>query len=154
MSVRIFQDIDKSLKADIRKGLQAQNVNASGNASRSLRSEITKNTYKLFGASYIEPAEKGRGKNQSNTGGLFAGIYNWLQYKKYGITYSDDKERRSIAFAIMKKTANEGSYKFRNPAKRTNVIETALKDVSKTIKEQFTIFTKETELEQLRDFFK
>lgn len=154
MSKTIFQNIDKKLKADIRKGFQQKNINASGNASRSLRSEITEKSYILFGADYIEAAEKGRGKNRSSTGGLFNGVYNWLQYKKYGITYRDDKERRGIAFAIMKKIAKEGSYKFRNPAKQTNVIEQAIESINKDIVKEFIIFTKETELQKLRKVLK
>ena len=154
MSKQIFQSIDKKLKADIRKGFQEKNINASGNASRSLRSEITDKKYTLFGVDYIDAAEVGRGRNRSSTGGLFQGVYQWLQYKKYGIRYSDDKERRSIAFAIMKTIAESGSYKFRNPAKRTNIIETSIEDIRKDIKEQFIIFTRESELKQLRDIIK
>ena len=154
MSKKIFKDIDSKLKSDIRKGFTQNNINASGNASRSLRSEITDKSYTLFGASYIDSAEKGRGRNKSNTGGLFEGIYQWLQFKKYGITYSDDKERRSIAFAIMKKTAKQGSYKFRNPSKRTNVIETAIEDTTKALRQKLTIFVRDSELKQLRELFK
>ncbi|NQZ65435.1 hypothetical protein [Crocosphaera sp.] len=153
MSKQIFKDIDSKLKSDIRKGFTQNNINASGNASKSLRSEITNTKYTLFGASYIEESEKGRGRNQSNTGGLFQGIYQWLQFKKYGITYSDDKEKRSIAFAIMKKTAKSGSFKFRNTSKRTNVIETAIEDTTKTLRQKLIIFVRESELKQLRELF-
>lgn len=87
-------------------------------------SSISKSQYIKVGLRPFEK-DKGRGENKSNTGGLVDAIYEWLKYKKYGISYKDDKERLSIAIAIARKIAKEGSYKFRNIAKRTSVYEDA-----------------------------
>ena len=53
----------------------------------------------------------------------------------------------------MKKTAKSGSFKFRNTSKRTNVIETAIEDTTKTLRQKLFIFVRESELKQLRELF-
>lgn len=149
-----LKQYDKELKAEIKKGFAKKNINASGKASNSLRSEITPDNYKLFGAGYIDFAEIGRGKNKNETGGLWQGIYDWLQYKKYGIDYRDDKQRRSITFAIMKTIAKKGTYKHRNPSKRTNVIPGAVEKTNSILLNSIAKFARSSELENLKNSIK
>ena len=162
MSVfKALRDYSKRVNKDIVFDSDFQRTIASGNAERSILDEenvfIVKNKdFVLFRKSavkYITATDQGRKPNQTNSGGLFEAIYDWLQYKKYGIEYSDDKERKSIAYAITTKIAKEGSYKFRNVDKRTKVITKAINenipkllldlgvtyktDVTKNIKESY-----------------
>lgn len=150
MSKEVFEKIDKLLKDNIRKGLKDDGINASGNLSKSLRSEISEQLYILYAANYAQFADIGRGKTRQRTGNAFQAIYDWLQYKKYGLTWSNNKERTSLAIAIMRKHAKDGSYKFRNPTKQTKVFESAVINASKIIKEQFIIFERQSQLKQIK----
>lgn len=58
-------------------------------------------------------------------GAAWAGIYDWLGLKKYGLTFRDDKERRSLAYLIARKRKEDGSYKFRNESAKTRIFEQA-----------------------------
>lgn len=51
----------------------------------------------------------------------FKKIYEWLQYKKYGLSYTNDKQRRSLAWAISKKIQQRGTFTFRR-GQNTGVI--------------------------------
>ena len=55
-----------------------------------------------------------------------------MQYKKYGISFDNDKERLRIAKGIAFKTAKEGSFKFRN-GKQTNVFETIINNAKPSL---------------------
>ena len=146
----IFKEFDKKLKEAIRKNYDSSGVKASGEAGRSLNSEIQPSNYKLFGVGYWGAIDKGRGPNKSNTGGLRKGIYDWLQYKKYGLNWSNEKERTSLSFAISRSIAKKGSYKFRKTDKRTKILIDSIKDslpiLSKLIIDKETVtFTVQTE---------
>ena len=125
-SKKAFQVFDKRLQSEIRTGLRASGVVASGKSSRELRSEIGNTKYKLFGVDYYQEIDKGRGPNRTNSGGLRAGIYEWLQYKKYGFNWKDDKERASLSFAISRSIAKKGSFKHRNKGRQTKIFNTAI----------------------------
>ena len=66
-----------------------------------------------YATHYARQAERGRGPTRNPTGGLWAAIYEWLELKKYGITYADDKERKGIAWAITTTIRRQGSYNYR-----------------------------------------
>ena len=85
-------------------------LRASGESAQSIRIEDRFGVKVLIGAAYFKQQEEGRAPGKMPP---VEAIYDWLQYQKYGITYSDDKERRSIAFAIAKKISTEGTYRFR-----------------------------------------
>jgi hypothetical protein len=85
------------------KGLQASGLSAS-----LLRTEQSGNIAKLIDAAgYFEFQEFGR-----RGGGMppFKAIYDWLQFKKYGLNYANDKERKSLAWAIMMKIRKSGTH--------------------------------------------
>jgi hypothetical protein len=75
---------------------------------------------------YPVQQDKGRGPTRSQTGGLFTAIYDWLQYKKYGFKWTSPQERKSMAFAIVKKMSKEGSAKFRGQVPKTDIYNKAI----------------------------
>ena len=60
-------------------------------------------------------------------GKTYQRIYEWLGLKKYGISYSTDAQRKTIAFFIYRKMVSFGSFKRRNPDKRTEIALKAVK---------------------------
>lgn len=153
MSIAIFKTLDKGIKEEIRKGLKKERINASGNLSESLRSEITERSYKLFAANYVDYAERGRGPGKVPP---VQSIYEWLKFgkPKYGLSYKNDKERRSIAFAIVTNIKKKGSYKHRKPSKQTNVVNDSIQIISEIVKKEFVTFVTEEELSKYKDTFK
>ena len=87
---------------------------------------LSEDRFIQFGTPYTPSLDSGRGKNKTNSGGLREAIYEWLELKKYGIDYKDDKERVGISYAIAKTIAKKGSYKHRNVSKRTKIIQKAI----------------------------
>jgi len=120
-------------KADIVKGLNAsvewQKSKASGSADAFIKSDassvIEDEHFIQYGLYYTPFIEAGRPKNTTNSGGLVQGIYDWLQYKKYDISFDNDKQRLSRAKGIATKTAKFGSFKFREN-KQTQIFETII----------------------------
>ena len=154
MSIAIFKTLDKGIKKEIRKGLKKQRINASGNLSESLRSEITERSYKLFSADYVDYAERGRGPGKAPP---LDSIYDWLKYGKAKykkLNYKNDKERRSIAFAIIANIKKKGSYKHRNPSNQTNVVNDSIRIITEIVKKEFVTFVTEDELSKYKDTFK
>jgi hypothetical protein len=72
-------------------------------------------------------------KTVNKSGGLVDAIYEWLQYKKYGITYNNDEERLGIAIAISKSMSKDGSYKRKNKDKRTTIIKDSIGKAKPTL---------------------
>jgi hypothetical protein len=149
-NIEVFEKFDKRLKEEIRKGYDSSGVKASGRAGRELNEDIGDKKYTLSGVGYWGAVDKGRSPNRANSGGLRQSIYDWLQYKKYGFNWRTEQERKSLSFAIAKSIAKKGSFKFRNPDKRTTIILDAIKNslpiLSKLLIEKETVtFTVETE---------
>jgi len=88
----------------------------------SIKESNDKTIFQKKAVSYLTATDTGRQANINNSGGLYDGIFEWLKYKKYGIDYDSEEERKSIAYAITTKIAKEGSYKYRNIDKRTKVV--------------------------------
>lgn len=88
----------------------------------SIKESSGKTIFQKKAVSYLTATDTGRQANINNSGGLYDGIFEWLKYKKYGIDYDSEEERKSIAYAITTKIAKEGSYKYRNIDKRTKVV--------------------------------
>ena len=57
-------------------------------------------------------------------------LIEWVARKKYGISFSTEKEKIGIAYAIANKQAKEGSFKRRNTSQRSNIIETAIEETT------------------------
>lgn len=69
-------------------------------------------------------------------------IYDWLAYKKYGITYKNTRERRAIAYQIAKKIALKGTYTHINN-QQTNVLydninQTRVNSISETFAKKYS----------------
>ena len=105
---------------------------ASGNFEEFIKSVssyiVSENKFVQFGTQYTTAIDKGRPPNKTNNGGLKESIYNWLQYRKYGLDWQTESQRKSLAFVITRKIAREGTYKFRNKSAQTNVVQGSVKD--------------------------
>lgn len=128
----IFRDFNEAVNNSILTNPDFIAAEASGATRASLinPSNVTISSTKFVKlvTGYYEAIDKGRGKNVSNSGGLVSAIYEWLQFKKYGFNYSNDKERLGKAIAISRKMAKEGSFKHRNVSFRTDIFEKAIRD--------------------------
>jgi len=130
----VLTAFDKRIKAEIVSGLDAKGITASGATARSLRGQIQKERYTLFGREFFLSVDFGRGPYRGGPPSeMWATLYEWVGYKKYGITYGNDKERKSITWAIYNKMQRDGSFKFRNKDKRTQVVETAIQKSLPTV---------------------
>ena len=106
-----------SVASDLRKAFADNNVNASGRLSNSLE-VVTKQINnsingKLYASAYIDTVDTGRNENKTNSGGLLAGIREWLKFGKYGLP-----DTEAVARAITTNIAKRGSYLNRNKIDR------------------------------------
>lgn len=84
--------------------------------------KVTGNTFIKYTVPYAPSIDVGKKPYNPN----FRGIYDWVGLKKYGISYSTQQERKGIAWAIYNKHKQKGSFKFRNPSQRTDMINQSL----------------------------
>ena len=119
---RVNQDIvtNPDFMETIASGRARDSVLEENNVS--IKESNDKTIFQKKAVSYLTATDTGRQANINNSGGLYDGIFEWLKYKKYGIDYDSEEERKSIAYAITTKIAKEGSYKYRNIDKRTKVV--------------------------------
>lgn len=126
--------IATEIENEIRANLVAYNRNASGNASRSLRHEITPTNLgqkvTIYGASYLYQLEYGRGATKSGGGQKFTVqmIADWIVAK--GLSY--DIPLQSLAYLIWRKinrVGYEGSKGVITDAINPQKISTYLKQV-------------------------
>jgi hypothetical protein len=67
----------------------------------------------VFGAEHTGALEYGRKPTTQSGGGvLYNHIYEWVKDK--GFNYRDDRQRKSIAYAITKTIHEKGTYQFRS----------------------------------------
>jgi len=117
--VEIISQAINSIRLDIIKSQESKKLRASGKSA----SELQVNINETFGqivdpkGSFYEQ-EFGR---KAGTYPPFKAIYDWLAYRKYGFNWKDEKERRSMTFAIMHKNKMKGSFTFIHGP--TNVIQ-------------------------------
>ena len=95
--------------------LQAQRgLRASGQSAESLVIQQSGDTSQLVdGAGYFEYQERGRGpgKNPTVVPKIIRDkIYRWLQWKKYGLNWKNDRERKRLAYLIARKIQLKGTY--------------------------------------------
>jgi hypothetical protein len=113
----------QEVKSNIVRLQSEKGLKASGQSALSLRIETRPEEGELYGDSYFIQQESGR---RPGPLGNVQGLYDWLAYKKYGLSYASDKARWSIAWAIAKKQARQGSYTYRHGP--TGVLSEALTD--------------------------
>lgn len=108
----------------IRTELHNQNVNASGNLSRSVEGVVGDDSIQILADNYFLYAEKGR--NSGKIPRNFIDIINqWIDDKGLQVP-SGYRNQRQFAAAIAFKIKKYGSHKWRNPVDRTDVVGGAL----------------------------
>lgn len=127
MAEQVSQIITDFFEARRQKILQLQEskgLKASGLSARLLAVESTENRFQLIDrAGYFEEQETG--KPPGATG--FQQIYDWLQYKKYGLNWKNDLHRRQMAHRIVINHARFGSFLYRSK-KISGVLSESLND--------------------------
>lgn len=122
----IFQEFRAKLIETMFSSQEYLEAKASGNFESFVRGTssyvITDLKYTQLGTEYTKVIDQGRGAG----GVIRKQIYEWLKFKKYGLDWSTDSERKSLAFLISRKIAREGSYKHRNTSARTKIVENAV----------------------------
>lgn len=109
-----FKELDSfllELLQLIKTGQIQKDLYASGDSAKSLRVEVTEGVggvrgQLIDGSGSFEYQERGRGPGGVN----WSKIYNWLQYKKYGFDWQDEKQRKQMAFAIFNKIKKHGTF--------------------------------------------
>jgi hypothetical protein len=102
---------------------EAKGLKASGLSAKLLYVKSNKNVFDLVdSAGYFEFQEFGRADGGQPP---FKKIYEWLEYKKYGLKYDNDEERVSLAWAIAKKIKKKGTHTYMK-GRDTGVISEAI----------------------------
>ena len=104
----------------IRVEMHNNNLNASGNLSRSLEGVVGDDEIKILADPYFLYAEKGRDKGKVPRNFIDI-LQQWANDKRVGYP-NDQKKQRTFAFFIMRKIKKFGSYKWRNPSARQDVV--------------------------------
>jgi len=125
-----FRVLNRELVKAVMANPQTAIIRASGRFEGFIQSEssveISANRFVKYTVPYTAFID--RGKPPGAWPDIKA-LEKWVERKKYGITYSSESEKKSIAYLIARKQAKEGSYKFRpeNKSERTNIVEQAIK---------------------------
>jgi len=112
----IIQQFMNVMREDVIKAQAERGLKASGKSAAGLKvnmyDEVTGQLIDTAG--YFPSQESGRapGGNPANDFKLTNRIYDWLQYKKYGMSYSSDKGRLKLAMMISRKINRKGTYTF------------------------------------------
>jgi len=104
-----------NIRADIITRHVSLGQRASGETISKLRAVSTPLGGILFGPAHIFALDRGRGPTRGGGGGgesLQKRIYDWLAFSKYGLSYSDNKQRTSLSWAIATKIHKKGTNLF------------------------------------------
>ena len=130
---KTLDEFDKKLISDLRKSLDAAGTTASGKTKDSLHSDITLNSYKLFGRPFIYGLEYGRKKTTGGGNGSLKGIIlKWINDK--GIIPRDNIKKETLAFLIARKIHKQGDLlhrtgtNFKGMNKPTGIINSVIND--------------------------
>lgn len=134
----------------IRSNMESEGVNASGQTSASLGYELKDDGITIYGAPYFaERTEIGRTptKNPMNFD-FTAVIAKWIDDKglrnHFGI--EDDRDLKSVAYAIVRRITTEGSAKYRGDMPQTDVFSGVLAKATERIMEDMTVLFTERAL--------
>ena len=120
----LIKEFIGKVKYDLIRSQKEKGIVASGKSAKLLRAEFPdENTGLLIdgsGSFYYQEFGRAKGKMPP-----YQAIYDWLEYKKYGFTYKDDKERKSLTWMIMSSIRKKGTYAHYKH-KPTNVVRDAL----------------------------
>ena len=130
---KTLEEFDKKLISDLRNSLDAAGTTASGKTKDSLNSDITLDSYKLYGRPFIYGLEYGR-KPSSPTGdgSLKDIILEWIKVKP--IIPKDGISQETLAFLIARKIHREGDLlystkqNYRGMKKPTGIINDVIND--------------------------
>ena len=104
---KTLDEFDKKLISDLRKSLDAAGTTASGKTKDSLNSDITFDSYKLYGRKFIFGLEYGRKPSSpTGNGSLKEIILEWIKVKP--IIPKDGISQDTLAFLITRKIHREG----------------------------------------------
>lgn len=104
---KTLDEFDKKLISDLRKSLDAAGTTASGKTKDSLNSDITLDSYKLYGRKFIFGLEYGRKPTTGGGNGSLKGIIlEWIKVKN--IIPRDKISRETLAFLIARKMHKKG----------------------------------------------
>lgn len=138
--------IDKVFDRFLRPELAQQNVNDTGRLSQSLEARSDDNqSVEVWAQFYANWADEGRSAGKMPP---FDAIHGWVQRK----LHKSGDEAKSIAFAIMKKIAKEGTTAKRIPHKIFLMLES--QDVILFIKNEFKQILIQKVSQQLLNAFK
>lgn len=98
------------------------------NSAESVEIEKTATGYRFvkYGTDYTTALDKGT--TPGGREGLERDIYEWLQYKKYGLEWDTEQERQALAIRLTDKIEGWGSFKYRTPLMQTTIIADALRN--------------------------
>ena len=151
MSKQAFTAFKDALIDALNSNADWQASKASGSADAYIKSAqssvITDDMFIQYGLPYTPFIDAGRPSGKQPP---VQGIFDWLEYKKYGIDYKDDKERWGIAWAIAKSQEKDGSFKFRGNQTDVfgQVIDEALPSLYKALEDESRAsFTSEVQKE-------
>ena len=117
----IFKKLNDNFVHEILNDPDFKKLTASGRSANFLKSpesfKIEKNRAIKFGVSYTFAQDFGIKASVP-----VSALYDWLQFKKYGLDYANDAERKAIAWALHFKIKKSGTFKFKRP---TNIYEKA-----------------------------
>jgi hypothetical protein len=86
----------------------SKGIRASGASADMLRENLEDNIVQLIdGSGYFEFQEFGRRAGKAPP---FQKLYEWLAFQKYGKSWTNDKQRRGIAWALQRKIRDKGTH--------------------------------------------
>ncbi|HON64357.1 MAG TPA: hypothetical protein PK840_05690 [Bacilli bacterium] len=105
--------LSEEIVSVIQEKQKSKKLIASGESAKSLRTVV----FNVQGGELIrgqvqdgsrsfEYQERGRGPGKVP----FGRIYAWLEWRKYGLDFSTEKEKKSLAWKIVNKIKSEGTY--------------------------------------------
>lgn len=120
---QLVEDFVNKRKELILQLYESKGLKASGLSGRLLHVNQNNNVSQLVDkAGYFEFEEFGRSPGNAPP---FKKIYDWLAFQKYGLTWKDEAQRRSLAWAILMKIKKQGTYTYRTK-KPTGVLSEAI----------------------------
>lgn len=126
----VLQDWGNKVVKKIQDNMQGLGINASGETSASLEAVLTDKGIQILGAPYFaERTEIGRTPTVNHKNWDFAAVIaQWIDDKGIRGTFqiSDDRDLKRVSKAIAMKISREGSQKYREPEKRTDVYSSIL----------------------------
>lgn len=115
MNKQTISQLLNSVITDLRQDMDKKDINASGDASRSLRPVATANKGEIWGNHYIEQIVFGRGPTKGRgPGDLLEAIRKWI-HTKAGFSGLSFEEREGLIYPITRNIHKEGTKRGNDP---------------------------------------